>query len=353
MVKHNIPFEVGQVVESRSFLPGFRGAWFRCKIRKIGRRNGKLSFAMEYIDFPDEKILWTKAFQRTPFIAGAKANKTMQMMVRPCFPPVYHKSEKPIINDILEVAVVAEDEWIVGDLVDWWTDGCYWSGTVSKILNDGMLQIVLPSPPYGEGQAYDVLSKDLRPSLDWSPDSGWTLPTTTVGGYNRHCAQLIKQDNEGRSADSNVAGETRVNISIGGSSSTSFSSGTQSRSPSSPLEPKPELPAEGPSFTAWLKRIRENSASVQETDSIDTISIPDIERVMEGNVARSSKTLKIESPLRLRSTLSNTLEDAVLDIEKLASHVRKLQNILKIGIPPKSSHTSLQIPRDSAPSTPK
>lgn len=66
----------------------------------------------------------------------------MQLMVRPCFPPVYHKSEKPGINNISEVAVVAEDEWRVGDLVDWWTDGCYWTGHVSKILNDGKLKVL-------------------------------------------------------------------------------------------------------------------------------------------------------------------------------------------------------------------
>ena len=28
----DLPFEVGQEAESRSFIPGFRGAWFRCKV---------------------------------------------------------------------------------------------------------------------------------------------------------------------------------------------------------------------------------------------------------------------------------------------------------------------------------
>jgi hypothetical protein len=28
----DLPFKVGQMAESRSFLQGFRGAWFRCKV---------------------------------------------------------------------------------------------------------------------------------------------------------------------------------------------------------------------------------------------------------------------------------------------------------------------------------
>ena len=28
----DLPFEVGHVAESRSFIQGFRGAWFRCKV---------------------------------------------------------------------------------------------------------------------------------------------------------------------------------------------------------------------------------------------------------------------------------------------------------------------------------
>ena len=27
-----LPFKVGQLAEAKSFLQGFRGAWFRCKV---------------------------------------------------------------------------------------------------------------------------------------------------------------------------------------------------------------------------------------------------------------------------------------------------------------------------------
>lgn len=31
-MKHRLPFKVGQEAEARSFITGFRGAWFRCKV---------------------------------------------------------------------------------------------------------------------------------------------------------------------------------------------------------------------------------------------------------------------------------------------------------------------------------
>ncbi|KAK8592032.1 hypothetical protein V6N13_062622 [Hibiscus sabdariffa] len=56
MDPHNLPFEVGQLVETRSFLHGFRGAWFRCKIKEISWKNKELGHSLEYVDFPDERI---------------------------------------------------------------------------------------------------------------------------------------------------------------------------------------------------------------------------------------------------------------------------------------------------------
>ncbi|XP_057771376.1 uncharacterized protein LOC130991282 isoform X6 [Salvia miltiorrhiza] len=82
----NLPFEVGQLVEVRSFEAGFRGAWFRCKID-------------------------------------------------------------------------------------------------------------LTPPPLGEGSSYKGLLKDLRPSLDWSPEHGWTVPTQEDDTGHR-CARIIKPVNQ-------------------------------------------------------------------------------------------------------------------------------------------------------------
>ncbi|KAL6615209.1 hypothetical protein ACP70R_037479 [Stipagrostis hirtigluma subsp. patula] len=52
-----LPFKKGDLAESRSFSPGFRGAWFRSKISDMYIRQGHLECRLEYTDFPDEIIV--------------------------------------------------------------------------------------------------------------------------------------------------------------------------------------------------------------------------------------------------------------------------------------------------------
>lgn len=42
------------------------------------------------------------------------------------------------------------------------------------------MQIELPELPIGEGHSYIAHSKDLRPSLDWTPQNGWMVPVPKV-----------------------------------------------------------------------------------------------------------------------------------------------------------------------------
>ncbi|PKI67406.1 hypothetical protein CRG98_012191 [Punica granatum] len=206
-------------------------------------------------------------------------------MVRPRFPLVRRKSEKINIDDSSELTVIAEDQWKEGDLVDWWKDNCYWSGRVTKVLDNEKVQIELPRPPEGEGDTWDAYSKDLRPSLEWSPETGWTLPTIKVGKHNRHCAQLIKPLNEG----------------------------------------------------------------VQKTHSSDSVTGFDIQEDKEKEAAPALEELKSESTIRLNSMFSNTLEGAVLDLETLATRFRMLQDILEFGVLPETGQFSLKIPQSRAP----
>lgn len=192
MDPNSLPFEVGQLVETRSFLAGYRGAWFRCKIKDIGRRNKQLGHALEYIDFPDEKIHWTMLYQK-----GSKSKNVRTLMVRPCFPSVYRESQMPDVNTILEVVVIVNDVWKVGDLVDWWTDNCFWSGRITEKLGDEKVKIELPPPPVGEGSSYEVFCKDLRPSLDWSVGEGWKLLIPKESKYHLCCARIVKPLNQG------------------------------------------------------------------------------------------------------------------------------------------------------------
>ncbi|OVA01465.1 Tudor-like [Macleaya cordata] len=187
-MKHNLPFEVGQQAESKSFLLGFRGAWFRCKIKEIGKKKGKVAHALEFFDFPDEKITWTQLYQKSP---SDRLSDRTNPMVRPSFPPIYQESQRPDICKISEVIAIVDGIWKVGDLVDWYQDGCYWSGRITHILDEDNVQVKLPEPPVGEGKSYKASCKDLRPSLDWSPEHGWTVPISKESKICRRCARLI------------------------------------------------------------------------------------------------------------------------------------------------------------------
>ncbi|KAH0937851.1 hypothetical protein HID58_005312 [Brassica napus] len=165
MSQTNLPFKDGQTVEVRSFEHGYRGAWFRCKIVRIYIVEEKLYYSLKYLDYEKEKIHEQQVFQRF------EDEEKEWIMVRPSYPSV-HKIEadqKPLD--------VARGSWKVGDLVDWHKDDCYWSGTVVALKKNEPLQVELYPPPRGEGATYNALRKDLRPSLEWSLEDGWTLPS--------------------------------------------------------------------------------------------------------------------------------------------------------------------------------
>ncbi|XP_030456765.1 uncharacterized protein LOC115677697 isoform X1 [Syzygium oleosum] len=339
-------FEVGQEAEMRSFSPGFRGAWFRCKIKRITKRQGSLELALEYIDFPDEKISRTKVYQMPPHSSvDAKMKRKKQLMVRPRFPSVYHRSEMPNVRSISEVAVTVDDDWKVGDMVDWWTDGCYWSGRVTKVLADKKFQIELHPPPAGEGQSYEASSKELRPSLDWSFENGWKV-------CSLHCAQLIKPLNEvsGRSlppADMPRLQEVPLNIKALEKSPPE----THTNSERSPTE-KYENSAVASS----------GLGKANSCDGVSSFSVRVASAEMEVSVSEENhesdlhrpKKLKSDDHTLLNSMFSDTLEDAIIDLEELANRVRWLKEILEFGgHPSKNSKPSWRFSELRASATPK
>ncbi|KAM7280099.1 hypothetical protein ACFE04_007233 [Oxalis oulophora] len=180
----DLPFEVGNLVEMRSFDTGFRGAWFRCKVLDTRIKNHWPSLLLEYCDYPDEKIVWIEVYQNGTRKRGRKPKvDKKELMVRPSFPRAYRQSQLPDSISLTEELIVVPDSWQVGDLVDWFYDDCYWSGTVTAVLGGEKVKIELPSPPIGEGSIYEALCKDLRPSLKWSPDGGWTVPVPSAMGF--------------------------------------------------------------------------------------------------------------------------------------------------------------------------
>ncbi|XP_071700489.1 uncharacterized protein [Rutidosis leptorrhynchoides] len=161
-------FEVGQLGESKSFADGYRGAWFRCKIKHINLKRNKIQ--LEYYDFDVEEISWEQIFEQPPY--GRKTRHIKRQLM-------------------------------VDDKVDWNYEGVYWSARVVEVLSDDKVKIELPMPPAGEGvegETYEALCKDLRPYLDWSERNGWTLPT--LGGRTSCGAQLIFPSKQGMNQES-------------------------------------------------------------------------------------------------------------------------------------------------------
>ncbi|KAF5186951.1 Agenet-like domain-containing protein [Thalictrum thalictroides] len=184
----NLPFKVGQLAELKTFETGFRGAWFRCKINRISKKKGHIQHYLKFYDFPDEKVQWTKLYQKQ------EKERDIHLMVRPSFPSIYCESQMQDPLAASDVIAVVDDAWKVGDLVDWWTDGCYWCGRITHLLGEDKVKIKLHDPPVGEGQCYEASCKDLRPSLDWSPERGWTLPISSVPFFSLfyfHCMNYI------------------------------------------------------------------------------------------------------------------------------------------------------------------
>ncbi|CAN6439436.1 unnamed protein product [Victoria cruziana] len=200
-----LPFRIGQLAESKCFLEGYRGAWFRCQIKDIAVRRGNLSYCMEYFDYPDEKVDWLKLYQKPPTMMGGFQQKKLQLMVRPSFPKSYLENEAPKPDNVSEVVVVYRGTWKVGDRVDWCYESCYWSAQITDLLGNDKVQVALLGPPLGEGGSYEALCKDLRPSLDWSPEDGWTVPKAKEENEcTVPCARLVvpfKKDNEDVSHD--------------------------------------------------------------------------------------------------------------------------------------------------------
>ncbi|KAG5150238.1 hypothetical protein JHK82_017119 [Glycine max] len=114
------------------------------------------------------------------FVCRAKLDQVVskgynkELMLRPSFPTLSYESEKLDVNTISEVIAIVNnmEDWGLGRLID-----------------------LLP-PPMGEELSYDALGKDLRPSLDWCPEKGWTMPVPMpMGGECKQpCAPIMKVD---------------------------------------------------------------------------------------------------------------------------------------------------------------
>ncbi|KAL2463717.1 Agenet domain-containing protein [Forsythia ovata] len=348
--KMSLPFTVGEEAEARTFEKGYRGAWFRCKIREIRRRKRDVEYLLEYFDFPEEKLGPMKPYQVPVPYGGMPKNKQRMLMVRPPYPPIYRESQMPHASDISEVAVIVNDAWKVGDLVDWLTDDCYWSGRIKQLLGDDKAMINFPKPPLGEGTSdEEALLKDLRPSLDWSPEYGWIVPTPG-GETGCPCARLIKPGDQGQETGAN-------NMEAGSSPNMSPSSLTSVKSSVASDELKGNETRELHELSLRITVSKEvmdtqetsivldggdcstRKMCLSDTDSSshirETLTEP-TSAVAEGDLHYSSCPLKkyrASRGMTSNSMRPHTLEAAILDLEELVNKVKWLKSVLEHGNP--------------------
>ncbi|XP_061362848.1 uncharacterized protein LOC133306533 isoform X2 [Gastrolobium bilobum] len=334
----DLPFQVGDSAESRSFQVGFRGAWFRCKIREIRTKNGVMAHLLEHFDYPDQKLSWIKLYQKPPTYISKSKGFNRELMVRPSFPTIHHESEKLDVNSISEVVVIVDNGWKVGDLVDWWTDGCYWSGWVTKILGNGKVQIDLLPPPLGEGSSYEALSKDLRPSLDWCPEKGWTVPLPTEDGCRRPCVRIMKPANSGvivntHATDVAVQVDHPTVRTYSFHSSQNFEGLLDSQDGSMARRKQCNIARNGREIGGTDNKVERTCFS---DSGIMGASIENLERatINSGyNDENPTKKMRSNGSLCLNSMSSNTIDAAILDLEELVNRIKWLRDVLNLGVP--------------------
>lgn len=47
----------------------------------------------------------------------------------------------PDTCDISEIIAIVDGTWNVGDMVDWLTDGCYWSAWITNVQDEENVQV--------------------------------------------------------------------------------------------------------------------------------------------------------------------------------------------------------------------
>ncbi|XP_037485642.1 uncharacterized protein LOC119364296 isoform X1 [Triticum dicoccoides] len=206
-----LPFKVGDLAESKSFVKGYTGAWFRSKIIDMRvTESGHLEYYLEYIDYTEEENEWIRVFQKNPLSPACgegKSSESTEIMLRPAFPHWYRGGQVPAHFPKNELVASVCDTWKVGDKVDWRCSDCYWTAEIIRLNSRDVVQVMLLDPPMGEGGQHPAKKKDLRPALDWSIIKGWTVPVSAAKGKYWQAARLVhpKSDIEDSITDEDEA----------------------------------------------------------------------------------------------------------------------------------------------------
>ncbi|KAG7991859.1 hypothetical protein I3843_02G099900 [Carya illinoinensis] len=262
---------------------------------------------------PMQGIKWTQLYQKP----GKSRELKKQLMVRPQFPRIYRESQMPDVSTILEVAVIVVDSWQVGNLVDWWTDGCYWSGRVVELLGDNKVK---------ENGNVHSCARIIKPFNQGAPGN-----------------MMARDDDKGREG---VQAAARASLERNTSSS-SHISGSLSQSPDGfermakrPWSIKASKDTRTSETNFELDMVDTGIGKTSGSDSVSSSHVRDAPTDTVGtaagkgknNDAGSSKKMKHGS-ISLNSMRSDTVEDAVMDLEELLNKIKWARAILEFGKP--------------------
>ncbi|XP_076893875.1 uncharacterized protein LOC143546003 [Bidens hawaiensis] len=275
-------------------------------------------------------------------------------MVRPPYPAKYHKDNMPPVYSLSDACVVIYGPWKVGNLVDWFSDDCYWTSTIIKVLSDDEVQIELPEYPVGERKNEEegrhvALCKDLRPSLDWSKTKGWTFPlkagqlpcdarlifptmqgtdvevehATTEGGRDTYTDTYTDRDRD-RDGEKNEDVEVERAVAVANASSTTG------------------IPAEGDRDKdgEQNENVKLDCGLVESSESVSSLRVEKRKAPEREAAAEDEEVGKRKAPAaaaaaeevekrELNITRERTLEAAVLDLEGLINKINWMQRLLQ------------------------
>ncbi|KAK9160558.1 hypothetical protein Syun_006899 [Stephania yunnanensis] len=298
------------------------------------------------------EIKFSKAYQNPMKGRASHRVNEMHLMVRPRFPTIFRESEMLSNLTLSEVVAIVEDAWKVGDLVDWWADGCYWSGTITHLLGGDKVKLKLPEPPVGEGMSYEASFKDLRPSLDWSLKHGWIVPISKGSESTHSCARLIRPITQlGEEKDDHCANVEALHeigaAFLDGSSDSSYSSvwKTLINSPNTePTRVVPDLCENG--ATSLSPHASSSLGGRPAAGGLDFCHKGLNDETLVGCKPRqlndddSAKTMRETGRRRdgnnclgaMASSFPDSIESAVLDLEDLANRIKWLKRVHHFGL---------------------
>nr|TKW08605.1 hypothetical protein SEVIR_6G034700v2 [Setaria viridis] len=77
---------------------------------------------------PHSKKEWVRVFEKNPTSSDQNSRESTQLMIRSPFPQC-------------DGTAIVNEAWKVGDLVDWFTEGCYWFRTITNLLDEDMFEV--------------------------------------------------------------------------------------------------------------------------------------------------------------------------------------------------------------------